>query len=227
MLRIILTIIVLLASTSATPDEQQPPEADRSTSLAELASAADVIVVAQVRDTDYIYQREFPVEGSAFLKVLIAYKADKPLDMIEVYEKGLHAHECYFQEPAELTVGRRYLLFLQHDASQPDRYRGLPQGCKLDILVARDNRYVLRLPADGIRLSDALAARGKELEFADANALEDEAALSPQRRDALLSAGWIRPSGERYVYTHGVELPTVRELMGIDGISTALLQKGD
>jgi len=37
-------------------------------SLSELALKADLVALAQVRDTDYVYARSFPNEGSAFLK---------------------------------------------------------------------------------------------------------------------------------------------------------------
>ena len=214
MFRLFLSSICLLASSGATPGSQDPPVPDQGISLAELASRADVVVLAQARDTDYVYRREFPVEGSAFLRVLIAYKADRPLDIIEVYEQGLHAHECYFPNPTVFAEGRRYLLFLQQDKNQPERYRGLIQGCALDVLVDRNNRYVLRLPLTGINLRDPLPELGKKFEFADAYAFENDASLPPQERDALLAAGWIEPRGDRYIYTRGVELSTVRKLMG-------------
>jgi hypothetical protein len=213
MFRLFLTGICLLASAGATPGGQEAPVPDQGISLAELASRADVVVLAQARDTDYAYRREFPVEGSAFLRVLIAYKADRPLNIIEVYEQGLHAHECYFPNPTVVEEGRRYLLFLQQDKTKPERYRGLAQGCALEVLVDRNNRYVVRLPIAGIKLTDPLPQLGKKFEFADAYAVENDASMPPQERDALLAAGWIEPRGNRYIYTHGVELSTVRKLM--------------
>jgi hypothetical protein len=213
MFRLILISMLLLASAGATPDVRQPPLSGQGISLAELTTRADVVVLAQARDTDYAYRREFPLEGSAFLRVLIAYKADKPLGIIEVYEQGLHAHECYFPNPTVFEEGRRYLLFLQQDKSKPERYRGLAQGCALDVLVDRNNRYVVRLPITGIELTDPLLELGKKFEFADAYAMENDESLPAQKRDALLAAGWIEPRGDRYIYTHGVELSTVRKLM--------------
>ena len=84
-------------------------------SLAELAQKADAIMLAQVRDTDYFYRHEYPVNGSAYLKVLIPYKLDQPADIIEIHEQGLHENECYFPNPTVFEEGRRYLLFLKKD----------------------------------------------------------------------------------------------------------------
>jgi len=219
MFRLLLAGICLLASAGATPDGQEPPVSDQGISLAELATRADVIVLAQARDTDYVYRREFPLEGSAFLRVLITYKTDRPLDIVEVYEQGLHAHECYFPNPTVFEEGRRYLLFLRQDKNKPERYRGLTQGCALDVLVDRNNQYVVRLPLSGIKLTDPLPELGKKFEFTDAYALENSESLPPQQRDALLAAGWIEPRGDRYIYTRGVELSTVRELMGANVVA--------
>ncbi len=189
-------------------------------SLAELAASADTIVLAQVRDTDYLYRRDFPVEGSAFLKVLIPYKLDQNPDIIEVFEQGMHSNECYFQNPTVFEEGRRYLLFLRRDTEKPERFRGLAQGCALDVLVDRDNRYVLRLPITGIDLSDSLAELGSTYDFTDAYAVENDETLKPAQREELLSGGWIRAEEESYIYTSGIELSVIRRLMGPDGVSS-------
>jgi hypothetical protein len=213
MLRQALAALLLLTAANASggaPRDSAVPAA----SLARLAAAADLVVLAQVRDTDYAYRREFPVEGSAFLRVLLVYKTDRPLDVIEVYEQGLHEHECYFPNPTVFEEGRRYLLFLHRDPVEPDRYRGLPQGCALDVLVARDSRYVLRLPASGIALSDPLAERAAKFDFADVYALENDDTLPPGRRDALLASGLLEPHGTGYIYTSGIALTVVRGLLG-------------
>ena len=225
MLRMIVFPTLLLTAIGSITADQFASTADKKISLAELAQAADVIVLAQTRDTDYMYRRKFPVDGSAFLKVLITYKTDKAADMIEVYEHGLHAHECYFQNPTVFEEGRRYLLFLQKDAVHPERYRGLAQGCALDVLVDRDNRYVLRLPVTGIQVSDPLSGMARGFEFADAYAVENDESLPPQQRDTLLASGWIVPRGDGYIYTQGVDLSTVRELMGKNGVTAAAPEK--
>ena len=113
--------------------QEAPPTAPIS--LAELAGKADLIMLAQVKDTDYFYRHDYPVSGSAYLKPLIHYKGGKPADIVEVYEKGLHVNECYFPNPSVFEEGRRYLLFLRQDPDQPERYRGLAEGCALDVLV--------------------------------------------------------------------------------------------
>lgn len=208
------TGFLALASAVGAQAAEETTASGPGISLVDLASRADVVVLAQARDTDYVYRREFPVEGSAYLRVLIPYKVDKPLDIIEVYELGLHANECYFPNPTVFEEGRRYLLFLRIDRENPDRYRGLPEGCALDVLVARDSNYVLRLPATGIELSDPLADYLQNFEFADAYATENTESLSSEQRDALLDSGWIKPWGEGFIYTSGVELSTVRQLMG-------------
>ena len=187
--------------------------------LAELAAQADAIVLAQIRDTDYVYQREFPIRGSAYLRVLIPYKTDQPLDLVEVYEEGLKANECYFPNPTVFEEGRRYLLFLRRDPDNPERYRGLPAGCALDVLVDEDYRYVLRLPADGIAIADPLDEHAEALQFADSYARETDESISAQQRDEWLAAGWIRRADDGFVYTRGVNLATVRDLMGPQGVS--------
>ncbi|HLF29541.1 MAG TPA: hypothetical protein VI566_00785 [Xanthomonadales bacterium] len=205
--------VVAIAAAGTTHASGREAETQKGIALAELATLAGVIVLAQVRDTDYVYRREFPVAGSAFLRVLIPYKASQPMDIIEVYEAGLHAHECYFPTPTVFEEGRRYLLFLQEDAEKPGRYRGLPQGCALDILVAQDNSYVLRLPVTGIELTDSLDAYRQSFEFSDSYAVETDESLNPQQREALMAGAWIMPRGMEYLYTSGVSLSVVRQLM--------------
>jgi hypothetical protein len=206
--------MLILCSTVAAAAGENSSAGPGAISLADLAARADLIALAQVRDTDYIYRREFPVEGSAFLQVLIAYKSGQRGDIIEVHEKGLHEHECYFPDPGVSDEGRRYLLFLQSDTAHPERYSGLSQGCALDVLVDKSYRYVLRLPANGINVADTLDDVAREYEFADPYAIEDDESLPPIQRENLLAAGLLTPRGNRYIYTRGVALSEVRKLMG-------------
>lgn len=217
LLRKTLTGVLLLPVLAVAGPGASRPAADQPNSLKELFGKADVVVLAQVRDTDYVYRREFPVEGSAYLKVLITYKARRIGDLIEVYEKGLHARECYFPNPTVFEEGRRYLLFLKSDGISPGRFRGMPQGCALDVLVDTDYQYVLRLPADGIALSDPLDEYARTFEFADPYALETDTSLPPKRRDELLTGGWLASRGDGFVYTRGLELSEVRKLMEVSG----------
>ncbi len=221
--------LIVSAALRANDERPAPP-----ISLADLGAKADVIVLAQVKDTDYFYRHGYPVSGSAYLKILIPYRIDKPADIIEVYEKGLHPNECYFPNPTVFEEGRRYLLFLQRDAEHPERYRGLAQGCALDVLVDVDNHYALRYPVTGIALADSLDELATEMKFGDAYAIEDEDSLSSNERNILLGAGWIAPldepekkrvpgvlgmpqakvPGRQWTYTHGIDLSTIRKMLG-------------
>ena len=77
-------LLTLAAAVEAAPEAtQESPPAD----LTALAAAADLVALAQVRDTDYRTQRDIPVSGSAFLRILIAYKADRDDELVEVIKK--------------------------------------------------------------------------------------------------------------------------------------------
>ena len=192
------------------------------TSLSSLAAKADMVAVAQVKDTDYFYTRSFPSDGSAFLHVLITYKSDKTgQDIIEVYEQGLHPNECYFENPTVLEEGRRYLVFFRHDPDDLDKYRGLAEGCALEILVTADNRYALKYPVEGIDLAGQLDKLATRYDFRDNYALVSEESLSPAVRDDLLARGLITPHHGKFKYTHGVDLTAARKL-----ISTEALKPG-
>ncbi len=226
-----LILFLLFVSTALWANDERPVP---PISLTDLGAKAEVIVLAQVKDTDYFYRHEYPVSGSAYLKILIPYRIDKPTDIIEVYEKGLHQNECYFPNPTVFEEGRRYLLFLRRDAEHPERFRGLAEGCALDILVDTDNHYALRYPVTGIALADSLEEFATEMKFGDAYAIEDEDSLSSTERKTLLEAGWIVPlnesekmmapdslgipqaevPGRQWIYTHGINLSTIRKMLG-------------
>jgi hypothetical protein len=194
-------------------------EQNRPVSLSELAAKADLVAIAQVKDTDYVFTRAFPSEGSAFLRTLITYKAGRPKeDIFEVYEKGLHPFECYFENPTVFEEGRRYLVFLRHNPEDPESYRGFEEGCALEIFVTNDNRYALKYPADGIHLSDNLAPLVSRFEFRDNYAVVAEEDLSPDERDTLLAQDLVVPYQGGYKYTHGVDLTTARRLISVDAL---------
>jgi len=208
-------------------------------SLAELAQKSDAIMLAQVKDTDYFYRHEYPVNGSAYLKVLIPYKLDQPADIIEIHEQGLHENECYFPNPTVFEEGRRYLLFLINDPENPESFRGLAEGCALDVLVDENNQYALRYPVSGIKLSDSLEELVREMTFSDPYAIENEDSLTSTERNILLEAELIRPyiapsanvepdafavpgnsyEGKQWIYTKAIDLTTIRQLMGLEGIN--------
>jgi hypothetical protein len=207
--RIRLLCLLLTICTNSHAVDKSPPA-----NLSTLAARSDLVAVMQVKDTDYVYTRAFPSEGSAFLKILIAYKPAKSSEeIIEVYEKGLHPHECYFENPTVFEEGRRYLVFLRRNPDDPESYRGLAQGCALEILVTANNRYALKYPLDGIALTDKLDHLAVKYEYRDDNALIAEDSLSPTERDSLLARGLIIPYQEGYKYTHGVDLTAARNLI--------------
>jgi hypothetical protein len=228
LIRSLFLLAVISAPLLAGEEAPTPP-----ISLAVLADKADVIVLGQVKDTDYFYRHEYPVSGSAYLKVLIPYKADRPNDLIEVYEKGLHENECYFPNPSVFEEGRRYLLFLRQDPDKPERHRGLAEGCALDVLVDGNNQYALKYPVSGITLSDRLEDLTRPMTFSDSYALESEETLTSTERNILLESGLIIPwepppddvepgvlgvpqgrlQGDHWIYTKGIDLTAFRKLM--------------
>ena len=211
--RFIFSIALMISSLVCAADDTE------KISLSELASQADLVAVAQVVDTDYIYTRSFPSEGTAILKVLISYKANRAgEEFIEVYEKGLHPNECYFENPEFFLEGRRYLVFFSIDPVDPELYRGLPQGCALEILVTEDSAYALKYPVEGIQLEEQFESLATEYRFNDQHALVAEESLSPANRDGLLEREFIVPYEDRFKYTHGVDLTTVRKLIGADAL---------
>ena len=221
MMRWIITLILLLHALPAFAGEADD-RAVSPISLADLAASADLVVLAQVKDTDYFIRRDIPVSGSAYLKVLIPYKVESPVDLIEVYEKGLRDQECYFPNPSVFEEGQRFLLFLKKDPGDEDRYRGLPQGCALEVLVDSDNRYALRYPVSGINLSDPLGELARDMKFSDSYAIVDDEELLPAQREAMLADGQIvtyESPGRQWIYTKGISLTAVRKLMGTGGLA--------
>lgn len=205
--------LILLPAMGAMAVEPGTP-APAATSLGALAARADLVALAQVRDTDYLTRRDIPVSGSAYLEVLIAYKPEGTAGHFEVYETGLQEKACYFPNPDVTEEGRRYLVFLKKDPEDPKRFRGMPEGCALDVLVAADNRYVLRYPLTGINLAGPFRSLAHETAFSDGYAVVDDDDLLPEQRNAMLSAGQIRSYREsRWIYTMGIDLAAARELM--------------
>lgn len=208
---------LLLGLTAITRVEGAGPELP---ALAALAQRADLVAVVQVLDTDYEYAREFPVGGTAFLRVLIPYKVSRPLeDVIEVYEEGLHPGECYFTNPPAGEEGRRFLVLLRFNPEVAGQYRGLAEGCALEVLVTRANRYALRYPAEGIALADDFRPLAGAMDFADAYATLPADGIGPTERDALLRDGFLARHGDGFIYTQGIELAAVRQLLGTDNLT--------
>ncbi len=218
------TLLILLGSSFAiNPGHAiaEPVHHASPISLSQLASKADLVAVAQVKDTDYVYTRAFPSEGSAYLKILIAYKHNQPdEDIIEVYDKGLHPNECYFENPTVLEEGRRFLVFFRLDPDDPRNYLGLAEGCALEIFVTGDNRYALKFPITGIDLVDELDALVNEYNFRDNYALISDEDLTPSVRDEMLEDGLIIPYQDEFKYTRGVDLSAIRKLISAEALKT-------
>jgi hypothetical protein len=235
----LLSLVLAPLSVLAQPlPEEEQPEAVTPLSLAELAETADLVALVQVADTDYQFTRGFPSGGSAFLRVLIPYKVSRPLeDLLEVYEEGLHEYECYFPTVEVGDVGRRFLVFLNFSEDVKEQYNGLDQGCALEALVTRDNRYALKYPLEGMALSDDYSSHARSMTFADENALVVDEDISPGRRNRLLENGWliqednaVEESGDwlipasaegevQYRFTHGIELSEARRLLGPNALT--------
>ena len=222
--RSLILVFLLTSGTAINAAEpngsnDNPPPETAPISLSELAMKADIVAVAQVKDTDYVYAHSFPNEGSAFLKILIAYKLNNPVEeIVEVYEKGLHANECYFENPTVLEEGRRYLVFFRLDPEDPEIYRGLAEGCALELFVTQHNQYALKYPAEGINLKENLDKLATEFDYHDNYAVVKDEALSPEVRNNLLERQLIIPYQGDYKYTHGIDLTTVRSLISPEAL---------
>jgi len=217
----LLIFSTLVCATEVTPPGNDIEQKTSPISLSDLAAKADFVAVAQVKDTDYTYTRSFPSEGSAFLKILISYKSGKTDEkIIEIYEKGLHPGECYFENPTVFEEGRRYLVFFRIDPLNTENYRGFAEGCALEILVTAGNRYALRYPVDDIDLNDDLDELVDEIDFHDNYALVEPESLPPSRRDDLLAKGLILPYQGKFKYTHGVDLSAARKLINAEALKT-------
>ncbi|NNL00060.1 MAG: hypothetical protein HKO88_13505 [Xanthomonadales bacterium] len=217
----LLTSSIADHSFAQTADGKSREQAVSPQTLSALAAKADLVAVAQVKDTDYVFTRSFPSEGSAFLQLLITYKKNKPgEEIVEVYEKGLHPHECYFENPTVLEEGRRFLVFFRLDEEDPEIYRGLPEGCALEILVTGDNRYALKFPLKGMDIADELEQLATEYDFRDSYAVFDDDSISPSEREELLDQGLIRPYQGKFKYTHGIDLTTARNLISAEALKS-------
>lgn len=218
------TVGLALAMLASGAGWAQEPEAEAlpAVSLSDLAAEADLVALVQVLDTDYEYARDYPIGGTAFLKVLIPYKVDRQLpDIVEVYDEGLKEVECYFPNPPVTEEGRRYLLFVRANPDVDGQYLGLDEGCALTVLVTRGNGYALRYPAEGIELADDLAGLAQPIDYADAHAVLDYENLEVDERNALLEAGLAEELEDRtYRLTQGIPLSEVRALLGADNLTT-------
>jgi hypothetical protein len=225
--RALALIAALLSAAPVNAQQLYPWEEDElevelvPKSLETLAGEADLVALVQVLDTDYEYAREFPVGGTAFLRILIPYKLDRPRpDIIEVYDEGLREGACYFPNPEVTEEGARYLLFVRNNPDVKGQYLGLETGCSLTALVTKDNRYALRYPAEGLLLSDDLSSLARPMNFADSHAIIDYEDLSVDERLDLLERGLLTELEDRtYRVNQGIPLSEIRPLLGEDNLT--------
>jgi hypothetical protein len=216
MIRTLFLSLMLCLATRVVAQEEPGP------SINDLATKADLVAVAQVLDTDYQYTRDFPSGGMAFLRVLVPYKVTRPYtDLVEVYEEGLHEHECYFPDPPAGVEGRRYLVFLAHNPAREDQYLGQATGCALEMLVTADNDYALLYPPRGMAISDDLEGLAVPMKFSDRHAVPDNEQLEVEERNRLLEGGWlVKLDDGRFAYTHGISLSVIRGILGEANLTT-------
>ena len=208
-------------SVTVTEGSNQPSAAMTSESaaytLTQLARESDLVAVVRVHKTEYRYTREFPSGGSAFLQVLLPYKASQRHDLVEVTEEGLKDNECYFPTTPEWEPGgARFLVFLKQ--GEGERFTGHPGICALPVLVTQDNRYAVRWPADKLDINEADREKIRALEFSDPDAYIPTQPLSDIAIEALQAEKHMRLLDNSLVYTQGIYISDVRMLMGPDAL---------
>lgn len=217
MLLFLLLILPFLALAEQADRVQMTP--------AELAADSDLVVLAQVDRVDYEYRRGFPVEGRAWLKVLVRYKVPEPLDYLRVAEEGLGDDRCYFADTPMWQELPRYLVFLNTDEGRG--FSGNRNGCRLDVLVTGDNRYAVRWPQDGLILDESGLGLVQELEFQGPGAFVDVREMTSIRRDDLQERYFLVDAGSgKYRYSRGILLEDFRQLLGEENLTTDRRQRG-
>jgi hypothetical protein len=186
--------------------------------LAERAASSDLVVLAQLERVDYDYERDFPVGGEAWFRPLIRYKTSiEPRGLLIVQEQGMHANECYFDDPLPWDERPRYLLFLNHDP-ETDSVRGHPDGCAIEILVRSDNSYAARWPQPAFGNEDGrgdavLAPLVQQMEFQGPRSRIDASDMLDHQRRARAEREFMRIEGTDLVPTRGIDLSELRRRM--------------
>ncbi|TVQ40626.1 MAG: hypothetical protein EA370_03475 [Wenzhouxiangella sp.] len=198
-------------------------------SPAELAASSEVVVLARLDRANYDKRRGFPVRGSAWVRVLVAYKVPHPMDLIRIFEEGLGEDRCYFDDAPLWQESPRYILFLNHKEQRS--YEGNRATCRLDVLVTRDNRYAVRWPQAGLYLSDDELDLVQELEFHGPGATLDASEMTSIRREETMASYFMVEDGEdrskaRLRYTRGILLEDFRTLLGSENLTSDRIQRG-
>jgi len=186
--------------------------------LAERAATSDIVALAQLDRIDYEYNRDFPVDGEAWLRPLITYRSQAPLKgVIVVREQGLTENECYFPRMAPWDERPRYLLFLVSD-SETGTLNGHQDGCAIEILVTADGSYAARWPqpafgGDNGRGDELLQAMVAEMTFQGPMARIDASDMLIHQRRKRAQRDFMRLDGSTLIPTRGIELTDLRRLM--------------
>ncbi len=98
-------LLGLLAFGPNIAAEPAPP------TLAELASRADLVAIAQLVHTEYRPREGTPEAGFALLRLLIPYKRPDSQDVVAVYAERGQPAACFY--PVEPDADERYLVFLR------------------------------------------------------------------------------------------------------------------
>jgi len=215
-MKYILTAVLLVASLPLWA--QQIPGQDDTHWLASRAATSDIVGLAQLDRIDYEYNRDFPVEGEAWLRPLITYRSQAPLKgVIIVREQGLSENECYFPRMAPWDERPRYLLFLVVD-SETGTIEGHPDGCAIEILVTASGSYAARWPQPAFggehgRGGETLQALVEEMTFQGPMARIDASDMLIHQRRERAARDFMRLEDSTLIPTRGIELTDLRRLM--------------
>ena len=186
--------------------------------LASRAETSDIVALAQLDRIDYEYNRDFPVDGEAWLRPLITYRSQAPLKgVIIVREQGLSENECYFPRMAPWDERPRYLLFLVTD-SETGTIKRHPDGCAIEILVSADGSYAARWPQPAFggengRGDETLQAMVEEMTFQGPMARIDASDMLAHQRRERAERDFMRLEDSTLIPTRGIGLTDLRRLM--------------
>ena len=207
---LILFPVIVFSTLSAAQDE--------SHWLAKRAGSSDIVVLSQLDRIDYEYERDFPVEGEAWLRPLITYKSRAPLKgVLIVGEQGVDENDCYFPRMAPWDERPRYLLFLIENP-QNKALKGHPDGCAIEILVTASGSYAARWPQPAFggehgRGDEQLQARVEEMTFQGPMARIDASDMLAHQRRQRAEREFMRLEGDTLIPTRGIALSELRRLM--------------
>jgi hypothetical protein len=209
-----LTALLILLPALLLAEDTPPPRM----TPAELAADSDLVVLAQLDRVNYEERRGFPVKGTAWLNVLVRYKVDQPIDMIRLVEEGFGPDRCYFDDIPMWQELPRYLLFLNRTEGRS--FEGNRNGCKLEVLVTRDNRYAVRWPQENLHLDAAGEALVQELDFHGPNAFVDVSEMTSIRREDLTERYFLVEDEQgRFRYSRGIPIEDFRTLLGAENLT--------